>query len=380
MPCARLWAVHKVKQWVSVSHTSDVEWEGLSRQPLLPQFPTIAASVLPCTEHAMKTHKCTVIGQRDWVYLAWDDSRHADMDKTDKVNVTGENASAIWGDAKIDLMLEFVPEKARICPTFQPDNFQFNVETDRCDGISLKHLRKSNTMISDARHWARIPIRSLGSLLLLTGFSGAATAQNQVYDPLPPAGSAYVRFVNAAESAITVKPDFVGVQLLGTAASQRVSPFMPIEKVAGRALSLEVQAGPRSVRASLKADAGSYVTVLIRSDSANGLVVVPVVDNTEFNQSRARLSFYSASSCAAASLTIDPDGPIVFPNVAAGTAKARSVNPVTAKIHASCEGKPVPSIGLEGMEAGGMYSVWLMGAGVSPQSFLTRDVTAKYHP
>lgn len=222
--------------------------------------------------------------------------------------------------------------------------------------------------------------RLLAAALLLAGLSGGALAQNQVYDPLPPPGSAYVRFVNAADAAITVKPDFGGVQQLGTAAAQRVSPFMPIEKVAGRALSLEVQAGTRTVKASLKAEAGSYVTVLIESDLAKGLVVVPVVDNTEFNQSRARLSFYNATACAAASLTIDPDGPVIFPDVAAGTAKARSVNPVTAKIHAACDGKPAPSIALEGMEAGAMYSVWLMGAGISPQSFLSRDTTAKYKP
>lgn len=220
----------------------------------------------------------------------------------------------------------------------------------------------------------------VAAVAVMTGFSGAVSAQNQVYDPLPPPGSAYVRFVNAADGALTVKPDFAGVQQLGADAAQRVSPFLPIEKVAGRVLSLDVQAGTRMVKASLKADAGSYVTVVIESDPAKGLVVVPVVDNTEFNQSRARLSFYNATSCAAASLTIDPDGPVVFPDVAAGTAKARSVNPVTAKIHATCDGKPVASIALEGMEAGAMYSVWLMGAGVSPQSFLTRDATAKYKP
>jgi hypothetical protein len=222
--------------------------------------------------------------------------------------------------------------------------------------------------------------RLVGAGLWLTALCGAALAQNQVYDPLPPPGSAYVRFVNAADLAITVKPDFVGVQQLGAAAAQRVSPFLPIEKVAGRALSLDVQAGSRSVKASFKAEAGSYVTVLIESDPAKGLVVVPVVDNTEFNQSRARLSFYNATSCAVASLSIDPDGPVVFPDVAAGSAKARSVNPVTAKIHAACDGKPAASIALEGMEAGAMYSVWLMGAGVSPQSFLSRDATAKYKP
>ncbi len=229
-------------------------------------------------------------------------------------------------------------------------------------------------------HHCQIGQRMLAAGFLMMGFSEAALAQNQVYDPLPPPGSAYVRFVNAADLAITVKPDFVGVQQLGTAGAQRVSPFLPIEKVAGRLLSIDVQAGTRSVKASIRADAGSYVTVLIESDAAKGLVVVPVIDNTEFNQSRARLSFYNATSCAAASLTIDPDGPVVFPDVAAGAAKARSVNPVTAKIHAACDGKPAPSISLEGMEAGAMYSVWLMGAGVSPRSFLTRDATAKYKP
>lgn len=220
--------------------------------------------------------------------------------------------------------------------------------------------------------------------LLAVAFSlagnGAVHAQNQVYDPLPPPGSAYVRFVNAADAALTVKPDFVGVQQLGTSAAQRVSAFMPIEKVSGRALALEVQSGSRTARASLKVDAGSYVTVLIESDPSKGLVVVPVVDNTEFNQSRARLSFYNATGCNVASLTIDPDGPVVFADVAAGTAKARSVNPVTAKIHAACDAKPVAPIALEGIEAGAMYSVWLMNAGVTPQSFLTRDATAKYRP
>lgn len=224
------------------------------------------------------------------------------------------------------------------------------------------------------RHWVAFVT------VLVVIRSPVASAQNQVYDPLPPPGSAYVRFVNAADAAITVRPDFTGVQQLGIAATQRVSPFLPIEKVAGRSLSLDVQAGTRSVRASLKAQAGSYVTVMIESDPEKGLVVVPVVDNTEFNQSRARLSFYNAMSCAVASLSIDSDGPVIFADVGTGTAKARSVNPVTAKIHAACDGNPLGSMALEGMEAGSMYSVWLMGAGVSPQIFLTRDTTAKYKP
>lgn len=216
--------------------------------------------------------------------------------------------------------------------------------------------------------------------VLMASVPMAAMAQNQVYDPLPPPGSAYVRFVNAADVALILKPDFLAAQQLGVSPAQRVTAFTAVEKVAGRALSLDVQAGGKSAKAVLKAEPGSYLTVLIEADPAKGLVIVPVVDNTEFNQSRARLSFYNASDCATASLTIDPDGPVVFPDVAAGTAKARSVNPVTAKIHAACGDRKAASIPLEGMEAGAMYSVWLMGAGVLPQTFISRDATAKYKP
>jgi hypothetical protein len=225
-------------------------------------------------------------------------------------------------------------------------------------------------------------MRRLQAILALAyvALPGAAMAQNQVYDPLPPPGSAYVRFVNAADAALSLKPDFLAAQQLGVAAAQRVTAYTAVEKVAGRALGLDVQAGGKSIKATVKAEPGSYLTVLIENDPTKGLVVVPVVDNTEFNQSRARLSFYNATACAAASLTIDPDGPVVFADVAAGTSKVRSVNPVTAKIHAACADQKSAPIALEGMEAGATYSVWMMAAGVSPQTFITRDTTAKYKP
>ena len=215
--------------------------------------------------------------------------------------------------------------------------------------------------------------------VIAASFPLETMAQNQVYDPLPPPGSAYVRFVNATEKALVLTTDFLAAQPLGISPAQRVTSFTAVEKVTGRRLLLDIQVDGKGVKATLKAEPGSYVTVLIEADPEKGLVVVPIVDITEFNQSRARLSFYNATlTCASASLVIDPDGPVVFPDVGVGAVKSRSVNPVVAKIHAACGGASLASIPLEGMEAGAMYSVWMMGAGVQPQTFVTRDTTAKY--
>ena len=205
-------------------------------------------------------------------------------------------------------------------------------------------------------------------------------AQNQVYDPLPPPGSAYVRFVNATGAELAVKADFVAPQTLGTDPAHRVTMFLVAEKVTGRALGVDVSGGSLSGHAVLHAEPGSFNTVLVEQ-SGSGLSVVPIVDRTDFNQSRARLSFYNATpSCGGASLTIDPSGPAVFTDVASGTTKARSVNPVTASVRAACGGQSASPFPLDGMEAGGMYSVWLMQTGPGLMTFLSRDTTAKWKP
>ena len=220
------------------------------------------------------------------------------------------------------------------------------------------------------------------AVLIAAGLAMAspALAQNQVYDPLPPPGSAYVRFVNTTGGDVALRTDFLPAQTLGTAPAERVTAFQVVEKVAGRALGLDASSGSASGHAVLHADAGSFNTVLLEQ-GAHGLDAVAVVDHTDFNQSRARLSFYNATpGCAAAGLLLDPDGPAVFTDVAPGSAKARSVNPVTASVHAACTGQAAAHFPLDGMEAGGMYSVWLMQPAQGVTAFLTRDTTAKWKP
>ena len=211
-------------------------------------------------------------------------------------------------------------------------------------------------------------------------FAAPAMAQQVLYDPVPPTGSAYVRFVNALGADVSIKPDFLPERRMGTAPEDRVGAFTVVEKVAGRALQVDLQSGGVSGKASITAEPGSFTTVLVQQ-GPNGLLALPVRDHSEFNQNRARLSFYNAiPGCPEGTLALEPGKQAVFQGIAPGNVGARSVNPVSAQLQASCGGRTAPLFDLKGVEAGGMYSIWLMQPGGEPVAFMTRDRTQRWQP
>jgi len=219
----------------------------------------------------------------------------------------------------------------------------------------------------------------LAGLALPAAAQSAASGQALVYDPQPPPGSAFLRFVNAAGAEVLVRSDFLPPQRLGTEAAQRVASYAVVEHVAGRNLMLEASTPRGSTQVTLQAAPGSFVTLILSGAADGGLVATPLVDHTEFNQVRARLSFYNATSgCGPASLRLRQGG-AVFTDVAPGTAKTRSVTPVSAQLVAECGGRPATTFALEGLEPGGTYSVWLMQPdGQQPIAFFGRDTTARW--
>jgi len=208
-----------------------------------------------------------------------------------------------------------------------------------------------------------------------------AKGQGQVYDPLPPPGSAYVRFVNSLDDDLEVRPNFLPSQRLGATFADRVTPYFVVEKVAGRDLVFMLKDATRAGQVTLRAEAGTFVTIVAQAGSGQDIGAVPVIDKTDFNQTRARLSFYNTTvGCPSATLALADSGTAVFQDVAPGSAKARSVNPVEADVVASCVGRKAPAFALRGIEAGGMYSAWLMPHASEATAFLTRDVTARWKP
>jgi hypothetical protein len=222
-------------------------------------------------------------------------------------------------------------------------------------------------------------MRRLGWLLGLALLAGRpAFAQQFLYEPSPPAGSAFLRFVNGLGAEATVTSGFLPAQRLGTTPEQRAGAYQVVERVAGRSLPIEIAAAGATARATLTAAPGSFVTVLLLPTAASGIEATAITDLTEFNQLRARLSFYNAApGCAGATLTLLPAGQAVFADVPRNASRSRSVNPVSAQLRASCGEATAPEFALAGIEAGGMYSIWLMRPAGSPIAFMTRDTTAR---
>ncbi|WP_424810361.1 ABC transporter permease [Roseococcus sp. YIM B11640] len=212
--------------------------------------------------------------------------------------------------------------------------------------------------------------------LATPGFS-----QSQVYDAAPPRGSAYVRLVNGLPGEVSARPDFLPQQRLGTGVAERAMPFTVVENVANRQLRLEFQEGQRRGTATFRAEAGSFTTVLLHATADGNITATAITDAADFNRARSRLAFYNGlPDCPAAALTLLPSGPAVFEDVPSLQTRSRSVTPVEAQVRASCGTRNAAPVALQGLEAGGMYSVWLIGAGTNIGAFVTRDTTARYRP
>ena len=221
----------------------------------------------------------------------------------------------------------------------------------------------------------------LGLVVAAAMLAGGVHAQEALYGKQPPRGSAFVRFVNAAPGAAVVTTDFQDDLHLGAGTGDRVGPYTVVERAAARSLSITAKEGGHEGHFTYKAAADGYVTILLEQAPNGAISFVPIVDQAEFNQTRARLAFYNAvPSCATAGIGLDPGGPAVFQDVASGATRSRTVNPVQATVRANCAGQPGPTLALSGMDLGASYSIWLMQRGAAPILFMAPDVSAKYKP
>jgi hypothetical protein len=223
----------------------------------------------------------------------------------------------------------------------------------------------------------------VAALLLLSAFALApqgAAAQGQVYDPQPPAGSAFLRVANALPGGVDLRSPVISARRLGAEATQRVTEFNVVPNVAGRPVRLEFSEGGRSGEVSITLQPGSFVTVLLHRDGGGAPAAAALVEQTDFNRARARLAFYNgAPECREAGLALQPGGQAVFAAVPALGTAARSVAPASADLLASCAGAEAARVTLQGLEPGGMYSIWLIGGRGAPlQAFMTRDATARW--
>ncbi len=227
-----------------------------------------------------------------------------------------------------------------------------------------------------------VPSAMALAALLLPIIASPAQAQAQLYEAVPPPGSAYLRFANALPGSAAVAPNFLPRQQLGTTPQQRVSAYAVVQRVAGRRLTLELSDGTASGTLEFGVEPGGFTTILLHALPQGGIGATAVTDQADFNRARARLSFYNAApTCAEASLALEPGGPMVFEHLAPASVKTRAVTPTSATLRASCAEAAAPPVALTGLEAGGTYSIWLMRPTPGePIAFLLADTTARWRP
>jgi hypothetical protein len=218
-------------------------------------------------------------------------------------------------------------------------------------------------------------------LLALGALLGAAapqtaSAQLMLYDQRLPDDTAYVRFVNVLDDAVTLEPDFRNPVKLANDGANRLSPYYVIEKAVGRTFAMDVAAGGARGHVAFQVKPASFSTVIV-GRVGEAIAARVVEDQTRFNQVRARLTFYNTTTdCTAAALLQEAGGPPVFSGLPPASMRMRSINPVAARVVATCNTTRTPALDLGRLEAGGLYSVWLLSRNGKPGIFLAHDTIA----
>ncbi len=221
------------------------------------------------------------------------------------------------------------------------------------------------------RRWALA-----AGMVAAIAFVAPAGAQIALYEGRLPEGFAFVRFANTTTGPLDLAPAFTDPVKLGTDGASRISQYRVVEGAAGKTLTATTKDGGT---VSFQLAAGKFHTFLLTEGGAR-LAGKLVTDVTEYNQLRSKLSFYNAAStCPTASLLLEPANQVVFSAVATATMKTRSISPVDeARVHATCGAAAVPSLDLGELNAGALYSVWLMAPGGTPVTFMAQDFIAPY--
>lgn len=216
---------------------------------------------------------------------------------------------------------------------------------------------------------------------ILTVLPLSAHAQEALYGKQAPRGSAFIRFANATAQAVTVSTEFTAETHLGTEPGDRVAPYTAVERASERSLTILAKVGAQEARLTYKLTPDSYATIVLEPGADGAVTIVPIVDQADFNQTRARLAFYNAApACPAAALVLQPSGPAVFQDVPTGATRSRAINPVQASVRVDCGATPGPSTALAGLEVGNSYSLWFIQPGDMAALFATPDVSARYNP
>ncbi len=178
-------------------------------------------------------------------------------------------------------------------------------------------------------------VKKLTLLFAMLGLATPALANDQeLYDPAPPADSAFVRLINATGDATKLSTS-VGSVSFKDLASPAISPYYVL-----KANDYTMKLGEASF--PVKVEAGKYYTLALqRAEGKPTLTVLP--DAIISNPAKSVVYFYNLSTVPSASLFASEHKADIVASTAPGKGGAREVNPLTLSLVIKAGDKEVKS-------------------------------------
>lgn len=180
------------------------------------------------------------------------------------------------------------------------------------------------------------------SVLLL---NSAAFAQEGLYDPAPPANSAFVRVLNAPAATLGGKAV--------TAEKGAASPYVVIPQG-------EFAAKVGTVSGKLKVEAGNFYSVV-----NNGGKLVLLTDQPGENRAKALLTIYNLSKASSIDLKTADGKTAVVSAIKSGESGSRAVNGITVDLSAFAGTKALGTLKGVKLERGNAYALVLTDTGLT---------------
>jgi len=186
-----------------------------------------------------------------------------------------------------------------------------------------------------------------GALLLATPAVSAfaANPDSGLYDPAPPEGSAFVRFLSIAQDDKSREAKING-KTLEYVRFQQVSPYYVAP--GGNA---DIKFGDASQSATF--EAGNFYTVVFENDSR----VKVIADAETANQAKSQIIFYNFSQQDGLSLKTSDGKVEVLPSVPPDDTQAREINPVKVSLAVYDGDKVLSDLGAVSLERSHSYNV-----------------------
>ena len=179
------------------------------------------------------------------------------------------------------------------------------------------------------------------ALIALTITSLATAAAQGLYDPEPPANSAFVRVINAGSGEL--KPGIDAVAY-GAVAGFNASAYRVIPQGAHKVLA---GAANKDVNVLAK----RFYSVIV-----NGSDVTVLEDPANPGQTKAGLAIYNLSKISSIALKTDDGKTTVVDGVAPGTVKSQAVNAIKVGLAAFNGSSKIASFPAVQLERGSTYS------------------------